>query len=200
MKQLLLLTVLVFFLTQNQIAQTKATTRDGKEVVLNTDGSWSYIEKPSINSEVSLECSKLISTDIDKMTGKSTTAATETLIISEDSGKTGFGIFAMNSSKSTILVIQAVGAGSCIDDDNKMNILFRDGTRLELINDGKFNCDAKMTLYFKGVFGKKKELEMLTTKEISTIRVWTIKSYVEQDFTPEQSKIFLNTMKCLSEI
>ena len=72
------------------------------------------------------------------MTGKTSTSAKETLIISDDGGKNGFGIFIMKESNSIIFSIQAVGAGSCIDDDNKMNVLFRDGTRLHLVNDGKF--------------------------------------------------------------
>jgi len=78
-----------------------------------------------------------------------------------------------------------------------MNVLFRDGSRIELINDGKFNCDAKFTQYFGGVFGKKKELEMFRTKEVETIRIWTSKSYVEEDFTSEQSKQLLHTVDCL---
>lgn len=78
-----------------------------------------------------------------------------------------------------------------------MNILFRDGTRLELINDGKFNCEAKFTQYFGGSFGKKKQLDMLRAKEIETMRIWTSKSYVENDFSTDQSKQLIKTIECL---
>jgi hypothetical protein len=93
--------------------------------------------------------------------------------------------------------IQAAGAGSCINDDNKMNVLFRDGTRIEVLNSGKFNCEGKFTLYLGGVFGKKKELDLFKSKEVETMRVWTSNGYVEKDFTPEQSKKLMNTMSCL---
>lgn len=199
-KKLLTLTLFSLF-GQLLFSQINATTENGKKVILNNNGSWEYIDtKDSESSDLSLECSDLIVTEEDKMTGKSSTGAKETLIISDDGGKNGFGIYALNGSKSTILVIQAVGAGNCIDDDDKLNILFRDGSRLELYNDGKFNCDAKMTLYFGGIFGKKKQLKELASKEIETMRVWTSKSYVEKNFSSNQSKQLMQTIKCLSEL
>lgn len=201
MKKILLTTIFSFLFGQLLFAQIPATTNDGKEVILKEDGSWEYAEvTKNETSELSLECSDLIGTEEDKMTGKTSTGAKETLIISDDGGKNGFGIYALNSSKSTILSIKAVGAGNCIDDDDKINILFRDGSRLQLFNDGKFNCDAKVTLYFGGIFGKKKELTELASKEIETMRVWTSKSYVEKNFTSDQSKQLMQTIKCLSEM
>lgn len=143
------------------------------------------------------DCKSYISTEVDKITGKSIVAAKEVLVVSKD-GKNGFGFYILKGNKESIIFsIQAVGSGNCIDDDNKMNVLFRDGSRIELINDGKFNCDAKFTQYFGGVFGKKKELEMFRTKEVETIRIWTSRGYVEEDFTYEQSKQLLNTVDCL---
>ena len=196
------LTAYLFILTAYQLsvnAQIKATTEEGKDVILNSDGTWEYVEQTNSSSEpLSLECADLTTTDTDKMTGKSTTGAKETLIISEDGGKTGFGIYVFKSQKSLIYSMQAVGAGSCIDDEDKANILFRDGTRIELINDAKFNCDAKFTLYFGGIFGKKRELELLATKEIETMRIWTSDSYVEKDFTSEQSKKLMAITACLN--
>jgi len=199
-KKLLLIASLLFF-SQYLSAQINATTKDGKDVLLNENGTWEYVKETDTESpiEMSSDCSDYIVTETDKMTGKSSTGAKETLVISEDGGKTGFGIYALNSSssKSLIFVVQAVGAGGCVDDDDKINILFRDGSRLELVNNGKFNCDAKMTLYFGGSFGKKKQLEELATKEIETMRVWTSKSYVEKDFSSEQSKRLMKTISCL---
>jgi len=96
-----------------------------------------------------------------------------------------------------IFNIQAVGAGNCIDDDNKMNVLFKDGTRLEFKNNGKFNCDAEFTLYFGGSYGKRQELQSFIKKEVETIRIWTSKSYVEKDFTNKQSQQLMKTIQCL---
>lgn len=198
----IILTISILLLAAiSTFAQTEATTNDGKMVILNSDGTWKYAEIKTVNTEPedNSDCSKYISTEVDKVTGKSIVAAKDMLIVSRDGGKNGFGIYVLKSERGSIIFsIQAVGAGSCIDDKNKMNVLFRDGTRLELINDGKFNCDAKYTQYFGGVFGKKKELEMFRTKEVETMRIWTSKSYVEENFTSNQSKELMNVVSCLS--
>ena len=183
-------------------AQTEATTKDGKKVILNENKTWEYAKTEEKNTETKSEikdCNTYISIETDKVTGKSTTASKKTLIISSDGGKTGFGIFMMKISETVVLSIQAAGSGSCIDEDAKMNILFRDGTRLEVTNNGKFNCERKFTLYLGGQIGGTKNLELLKAKEIETMRVWTSKSYVEKDFSSTESKQFMQTISCLSE-
>lgn len=199
MKKIITLLALSF-ISVSMNAQSEVITNNGKKVILNDDGTWVYASIETEESiDISDDCSTYISTKTDKVTGKSTTSLSETLIISKDGGEKGFGVIAMKADKkSLILSIKAIGAGNCIDDKGKMNVLFRDGTRLELTNDGDFNCNANYVQYFGGVFGKKKEIEMFKNKEIETIRVWTSKGYVEENLTDEQSKIFMNSMRCLS--
>lgn len=193
------LTILIFVSTLSvSIGQIKATTNDGREVLLNDNGTWKYVEKSVPSKIINLDCSELTTVVTDKMTGKTRTSSKEAIIISDDGGKTGFGINLLNSEKSLIFSLVAAGAGNCIDDDDKMNVLFRDGTRLELFNDTEFNCDANFTLYFGGIFGKKRELEQFKTKEIETIRVWTSDGYVERDFSENQSKQLMKTISCLA--
>ncbi len=195
-----LLTVLITMTVA--FGQTQeAITTDGKKVILNSDGSWNFAEVKKDTANVnSSNCSNWISSETDKVTGKTSTAAKNTLIVSTDGGKKGFGIFMMQSSNGgLILVIQAVGAGSCIDEGAKINILFIDGSRLELASDGKFNCKGKATVYFGDVFGKKSQLEELKTKKIQTMRVWTNDSYVEKDFTAENQAEFFNVINCLTK-
>lgn len=194
MKQLLAITILLLT-TMTVYCQIEATTKDGKKVVLNNDGTWKYAENIT-ESQISYACVDIIKDETDKMTGKSTRSGKEPILISKD-GKNGFGFYLLEGANSIIMSITVVGAGSCIDDTNKMNILFRDGSRLELVNNAKFNCDSNFTLYFGSVFGKKKELEQLRSKEIETMRIWTSKSYVEEDFSLENSKLFMKTMSCL---
>ncbi|MFY9352842.1 MAG: hypothetical protein WBI52_07565 [Bacteroidales bacterium] len=158
--------------------------------------SLAQIEKAKIDSS---DCSNWIDTVIDKVTGDTLISSKKTLIVSTDGGKTGFGIWMMQSSVSDlILVIQAVGAGSCIDEGEKINILFTDGSRLELANDGDFNCEEEATVYFGGIFGKKKQLEELKTKKIQTMRVWTSDGYVQEDFTKDNQEEFYHVINCLT--
>jgi hypothetical protein len=188
---------MLFFTTVTTFGQVEATTKDGKNIILNSDGTWKYNETVK-ELKTNFECDDLVANETDKVTGKTARGSKESILVSKD-GKNGFGFYLFEGSNSIILSATAVGAGGCIDDTNKMNVLFRDGTRLELVNNGKFNCESNFTLYFGGVFGKKKELEQFKTKEIETMRIWTSKSYVEEDFTPENSKAFMKTFECLSK-
>ena len=196
-----ILTLLIVLSTISFLhAQTEATTKDGRKAILYEDGTWKYYTEAPKVDHVSYECLDLIETITDKMTGQITTSSKKFLEILDDGGETGFIIGCIKGSDFIIMAIKVVGAGNCIDDDDKANILFRDGSKLELSNDDKFNCDAEFTLYFGGVFGKKKQLNELTTKEIETMRVWTSGGAVQKNFSNEQSKILMNTLKCLSQI
>lgn len=176
-------------------AQIEATTADGKKVILRDDFTWQYapVEKAD---PASLDCSDLIKVESDKVTGKETEYFQ--LIVSQDDKK-GFGIHIFKVDNGAAIAITATGAGSCIDDDDKANILFRDGTRLETTNMAKFNCKGNFTLFVGPGWRTKKEAEALTTKEIQTLRVWTSDGYVEEDFTPEQSASFRTALACMLE-
>ncbi len=187
------------FFTFLSYSQIEVITPEGKTAILKSDGTWKYKTEESVKETDNVGCSDLIETTSDKVTGKTYTGSKGKIIVASEDNKKGFGISLLKGQTSIIVSIQAVGAGNCIDDDAKMNVLFRDGTRLEMINQGKFNCDASFTLYLGGSFGFKKQLKMLCEKEIETLRVWTSKSYVERDFTTSESAKLMNSLSCISQ-
>jgi hypothetical protein len=144
-------------------------------------------------------CSDYTRIHTDAVTGKSYVVGKESLVVSKDYKTKGLNISFIKST-SLILSIKAVGAGRCIDEDSRIQILFTDGTRTELLTDGKFNCENTANVYFYDAFGKKKQAEELMTKDIKIMRVWTSSSYVEEEFNPEQATIFKNVFKCLSQL
>ena len=152
-------------------------------------------------AQISYECADLISTKTDKMTGKTYTSNKEFLYIS-GKNRTGFRILCMKTTTYITIAIwdnEGVTSSYRSDDDDELEILFRDGSKLVLANDRQcYGVD--FIIYFDSVFGKKKQLNELTTKEIETIRVWTSYGPVQQDFSNEQSKILMNTLKCLSQL
>jgi len=180
----------------------KATTENGKNVFLNDDGTWNYAD--TFKTETTYldpnDCSNWVRTEEDKVSGVSFTSMKEYLIVSKNGGKNGFGITLMLTDRNTIILsIKAVGAGGCIDKGGKINILFTDGSRLELASDGDFNCKGNATIYFGSVFGKKKQLEELKTKKIDVMRVWTSNSYVQENFDDDQAEQFKNAINCLTK-
>jgi hypothetical protein len=146
------------------------------------------------------DCNDYIDVSEDRMTGNVTVSSKDIIIVSSDGGSSGFGILLMQGSgKTLIMSVTAVGGGNCIDDDASMIILFRDGSRLNLTNNGSFNCDGRFTQYFGGVFGKKSQLDQLMTKEIEAMRVNMRRGFVEEDFDENHSLSLKRTLICLSD-
>jgi len=205
MKIILAILLIVVCNTTITYGQTqKATTDAGVKVLLNSDGTWKYAPDSTKNIQSNIDsndCSNWIETVTDKVDGSTYSSGKKTLVVTNDAGKTGFRILILKGSDNGLtLSIRAKGASSCIDNRAKINILFTDGSRLELSNDGSFNCDANSTVYFGGVWGKMKSLDELKNKNIQTLRVWTSKSYVEQDFTYENQIEFKNVITCISNL
>jgi hypothetical protein len=143
-------------------------------------------------------CDTYTKVHTDKVDGTSTRIMDGSIIVSQDS-KSGLNITMIDGSRSIIILsIVAIGSSRCIDKGSKINILFTDGTRMELITDNAFNCKNNATVYFGGSFGRKTQKDELCTKDIDVMRVWTSNSYVQEKFTPEQAEKFKNSLKCLS--
>ncbi|WP_460545889.1 hypothetical protein [Echinicola sediminis] len=202
MKHFLLSFLLCFSLFEAK-AQIEATTVNGEKVILNDDKTWAYAEKEENNqlsTEMDLSCSSLILIEEDKMTGDKTPMLKDAIVLSKDGGTNGIAIYLMKAKNSIIFSLTAIGAGNCIDKGDKINFLFRDGTRMESGNMSNFNCDNKSTMYLGGIFGGKKNLIMLSEKEIATLRVWTSDGYVEEDLSNDDSMVLKAAFKCLTEI
>lgn len=190
------LSVLLLLATHAFAADVEATTTSGEKVLLREDGTW--IAKPveTVTESDPNDCSTVVSTTHDRVSGKSTTMMDSPLVLSED-GKSGLIMSALKGRQSIIWSITAIGASSCVDDDNKVNILFTDGTRMEIENDVDFNCDGRHTTYYGGVFGKRAQLDALATKDIEVVRVWTRRGYVEKTLKPEQAAHLRTAFACL---
>lgn len=192
MKILLLILLFAFSVFGQNI---EAVTKDGKKVILKPDKSWEYASEVKTTS-VS-DCSAYTKTTTDRITGKSYFHS-NSIIVSNDDGKTGFLLLAQKHNDIIILTIKGVDKGlGCLDDNQEINILFTDGSRLTVASNSKFNCDNKLDFYFGGLYGKSSELNQLTTKKISALRMNSRKSSMERDFNDEQATAFMESLKCL---
>jgi hypothetical protein len=153
-------------------------------------------------AQVSIEplCKNRITIKIDSASGVETLAAQDLINIQDDGGKTKLSIYCfLNSSRKVVIFsVQAVGAGKCVDKGDKVTILFQDGQELDLSNTNDFNCDGSSTIYFGGSLGRHNELNLLATRKIRTMRVWTRDDYVQKDIPDQQATAIMETIKCLS--
>ena len=116
MKICILLFVVTCF-SCNQSNVSKGNTK--KDTVTSSNAITSKIDSNSENIESN--CDELIKQVEDKVTGAKYITNGTDLMISKD-GKNGFSILAMITKNTKLLIITAVGAGSCIDDDEKANL------------------------------------------------------------------------------
>jgi hypothetical protein len=187
----------LFAISQSDI---EAVTKDGKSVILKSDGSWVFSQL-STDSAITFTCSDVVEKSIDDVTGKTLISTKETLIISKDGGKKGFGILLLlvGEDKGTIAwSIKAVGSG-CIDENTKINILFKDGSRLEFGANNSFNCKGDATVYLSNK-SKATELEQLKSKQIDKLRVWAKSGYVEEQFSEAQAEKLRKSFSCIESL
>lgn len=144
----------------------------------------------------SQDCERWVKYQEDKVGGTGYYVNKESIIVTNDN-TSGFNITVMETNKSIIFSIVAVGAGRCIDEKSKVQILFEDDSRIELLTNGKFNCENSAVVYFLNIFGRKWEYEQLSTKKIKTMRVWTSRGHVEENFTDEKSEQLKNVFRCV---
>jgi len=141
-------------------------------------------------------CSTQISVDEDRVAGRSI-ASSKSIVATKDDVN-GLVIRMQRNltspHSSILLVIVAVGASPCISEGSLINVLFDDDSRLELKTNNKFNCDGRAVVYL-GLTSER--LNTLCDKKIKTLRVWTHKSYVQEDLTDEQAQLIASSLDCL---
>jgi hypothetical protein len=150
------------------------------------------------------ECPQLVSYEEDKVTGSTTITAPKEIIvcISEADINKGIGMYWMLLNKGRALEMALiVSGGGCIEQGAMVNVLFTDGTRLQIKGHNQFNCKGSVALYFGGSYGYRKSiLNEFLSKQIETIRIHTADSYIEQDLTADQSLLFMKSGQCIASL
>jgi uncharacterized protein YkvS len=194
MKQKILTAGLLLF-SALAFSQTEATTKDGKKVILNSNGTWLYAD-----------CAALLKTE--NYSGQTMTSNKESIKISADGGKTGLKISLIKGS-AIILNFGIIEAEvKCIRAEAPMVIEFTDGTKTTVNHMSKLSCEGNFSVYFSSALGNVKQLEMLKTKKIKKVTIeYTdtekgviVKQNDEFVFGTAQADAFVNVLQCLSNL
>jgi hypothetical protein len=203
------------------MAQTQeATTNSGKKVLLYSNGTWKYAEELSnekvkekekekknepekitqpVNANLPADCAERIDVSEDKKSGSVTRKVKNMLIISKEGSSNEVDISMQKGAKGVITVtFRAHGAGDCIGEGNKINLVFSDGSKADLVNDAFSNCRNESVANFGASFGRKKILEELMTKRVNSIRIWTQQGSVTVDLNSENQNELQSMIRCLN--
>lgn len=183
----LLLSVLAY-------SQTEATTKEGKKVTLNADGTWMYAE-----------CASLLR--IETYNGKTMISAKQDIKVSANAGKSGIEISLIKGPGSVILNFASFGDGTkCIVKNAPMVVEFADGAKFTINHMDDLNCKGNFALFLGEKLGTGKELNTFKTKKIKSVSIeytsskdGAISKYSESSvFTDAQADTFMKTVQCLS--
>ena len=78
-----------------------------------------------------------------------------------------------------------------------IEILFRDGSKSSFFADSENNCENDVYVFLGGKYGKEEYLEQIRKKEIKTMRIHTSDSYVQENFSVEDSRKLINILVCI---
>lgn len=135
----------------------------------------------------------------DKITGR-TNFRTEPVLVKE--GAKEFGSILNNVGELKALVWVFIVSDKdqyCFEKGSDINILFKDGTRMILVNSADFNCDGKVNVGFGDMFGRKKELNKLASTSIEAIRLVGFKHSFDQEIGEEDGIKMMEDFKCMAE-
>ncbi len=178
---------------------TIASTIDGTPAPVDTTRkvvAVAAVKPPVKKAPLNLDCGALVAVER-SIQGDKFVAQSKTIKVNSDT-TAGFSISFYKTKNGPLIWTIAMNAkGYCIEEENKMMIVMKDGTRFQVVNNGKPNCDGNFKLYFGGTYGHELQLESLTNKEVAAIRVWTSNSYVEENFTDDHSALFKASISCM---
>ncbi len=135
-----------------------------------------------------------IQVSIDEMEGDTSYRSKDWLTISNDNPEKVIYVWMEKEGYdgSINVCFNVHGSGNCIDDNNRIIILFKDKTKIDKIGISKYNCDNNSWFSFED-----EEIQFLKGKDIDKIRVYTREGSVQEEFSSKQSKEFLTIINHL---
>lgn len=144
------------------------------------------------------ECDHILITELDSLSNELLIHAQKNIIVSQDGGKTGFTVYGAYMHNTVALTIHSVGAGACVNEGDKLVLVFADSAKLELANMAKFNCQAESSIYFNSALNNADQLQILAEKQIARITVWTKKKNLTRNVSDQTSTEIRELFSCLN--
>jgi len=197
MKYLFIIVACVLLFNVNLYSQEEVILKDGSVIIVNDNGTWNLKNVEASSDTLVKDCSSLIISKTDKMTGKTIIGLNEPIIVIDNAKQKPIVLSLQWKDENTFTLIAVVDHG-CIEENALMIVLFRDGTKIQLGNDFGFNCKNYYVCYLGWKYHRKDQLAELLIKEIDIIRVYTSNGFLEASFNVTQSQIFLQALNCLA--
>lgn len=143
------------------------------------------------------KCGRIVETVYDKVEQK-TTKRTKKMIFVSTSTSVMFLNFSKVDNGDFFFMVTTSASSSCMMQGDKIVIFFKDQTKIELGNSYETSCGTvRAVAGFSKSVGNLNELELLKTKPIELVRVYTDKGYIDGNFKDSQSQNVLDAINCI---
>ena len=170
--------VLIMIPVDTIYSQVKATTEEGRTVVLNDDGTYSW--ETSTSEETLLKDNDIfIYKIVDEFTDEYFYMFSKKLVLIDEEKNQGFNMnFGMDIEKTIANGLNAVIVGLECLEDVEVNFLFEDASKFAIKSWNDFNCDGNAWFNLS-----LEEIDMLGNKSLSKIRVRNGRNFESMTFT-----------------
>ncbi|MBL4656186.1 MAG: hypothetical protein JKY33_10240 [Bacteroidia bacterium] len=190
MKQLLTISLLLSFAIV--FAQQEATTKDGKKVLLNEDGTWKYASKKQKKKKKKdeIDFCKFKTNEIDEFTGKSNKYLSTVALCLITWNRVKANLAKMDGQYQ--LYLRYDSPLGCVSGDSYAILKFEDESTIRLNHAGDIDCGSYPT--FIAIIDD--DIEKLKSNKVIRLRL-TYESH--EDFDVDQPDYFIESIKCLDE-
>lgn len=190
--------ILLLFLTPFfAYSQIEAKTKNGREVILNNNGTWIYSDSL---------CNYFTKTKT-YSNGKTVVYANNSIKVKGEGKNSGLEIVLMKSSQSIIFTITTQDKQIwCVDKTTIATVEFTNGKTIELQQMGNENCNGDFSCFLSEVMSNEKELKKLCKHMIKSITIGytinnsetTVSNNVKTTFTTGDAYKVKTIMECLA--
>lgn len=154
--------LLYILISYSGYSQIEAKTKDGRDVILNKNGTWFYADS-LCNFYTHIETYD---------NGKRIIYANSAILVNRTKDKPALEIMMLKTSQSVVMNISIVDKDIwCVNNNTEANITFTDGKKITLKNMGKSNCRGNFSCFLSEVLGNEKELKKLSKTFIKSISI-----------------------------
>lgn len=180
-----ILLIIIIFSSSQLKSQTKATTEEGKSVLLYDNGTWAE----QFSNVETVDCEKLIK----EVSTTKTTGLMSVNPIRIESKKTSLTIELLKNENVIVVTMQLDQKDVCITPRDKIILVTKDGNEITLPSPTLENCKGEYTLFISKPWKNDELTETLSKSNLKSIQ---LKTY-HFDMGDYQSRLFKKTISCL---
>lgn len=183
------------------LSQLKAKADNGREVILKSDGTWTYLDgnaSTSAGASFDYSCDNVGKAENDRVTGGIYGTTKVPFTINDENGNVKMKVSVVRMGNGLDITFDAPSAG-CIKKNEPSYILFKDGSNNKQVNNADYNCDGKFRIYLGDGAYASTNYKRFTKKKLDTIRIIGEGGIVEHNFNEHESKLLQSIVQCLGK-